>query len=75
MTTAWHSPNIIHDGYMDGIHGKDPNPEFEECEGYQDGYLLGAEGRGPREIQKGGSPMGTPEIPGALRGTSHQSEG
>jgi hypothetical protein len=33
--------NYLHIGYMDGLSGKDPNPELDKSYEYEDGWLHG----------------------------------
>ena len=39
------STNFIHEGYIDGLQGKSPNPELETSEEYRDGWLHGSKDR------------------------------
>ncbi len=36
--------NWVHDGYMDGLEGKNPDPRLEGSE-YDDGWLAGSEAK------------------------------
>lgn len=40
ITTNW-----VHEGYMDGISGKEPDPELDRSDEYSKGWLAGASDR------------------------------
>jgi hypothetical protein len=37
--------NYLHEGYMDGLTGKEPNEELTKSSDYEDAWLIGAEDR------------------------------
>lgn len=36
-----HTISWMHEGYLDGLNGQDPNPEMDRTNDYADGYLAG----------------------------------
>lgn len=46
MSLAHHHVSLVHQGYMSGINGEDPDEEAAKCSEYELGWLAGYEDRG-----------------------------